>query len=428
MRAKKYIKFLTWREDDRGNVTLGANTRINPATNCAQLGTYDSAEYPTDLDLYVKSRLTSPAQLHQWLGFEVDVRNKFVDTEQVTGVQFRLSDGTSEYWWNGAAWEVNTSDWNSEAEVANNISSFGTSTKRLQVVVNLWTTDPSQTPELAGIKVLYSATVNSEIEDLIERSLVPLLKSSLRPLARVTLVKSDAEDDDEIEIPQYRIDTDYRFVGVDAVFNHTDDPDHENDLYDSHTTRSTPSDLWHNGTVNVITLSESVDAGKLLWLQLLYEPVVTLGANQDYYELAHVPALVIERLEYHGRALRGENYVGNRSDGTAVVIGTVLQGRLEMTVAVTTDKIFDSFGMSDELEAFFGGNPLIASVGLDDSYRLRVVGTLDFSTPLVNNELRTWRITAYIEDVLVYVRDERSDYLVNRLMIEGTLDVEVTEP
>lgn len=427
MQTKSYIKFFTWRDDQRAEVTLGPGTRINPATNCAQLGSYNSSVYPLDSDLYVKSRVTDPTAVRQWLGFEPIIRHKFVDNQQVTGEGFRLSDGTDEYWWSGAAWVVSTTAWNTMAEVAENISTFPVASKKLQVVVNLSTTDPEQTPELVEVRVLYAADVVSEIEDLVVRSLVPRLKADIRPVARVPLVKHEGDALDEISLALYKIDTDYRFVGSVAVYCDSDDPGHDTDLYQSHTSKSTPTDPWHDGTVDVITLSQDVAVGKSMWLELEYEPFVNLYTNQDFYELAHVPAIVVERLVYSGRELRGDNFVGDRGAGTAHVIPRVYQGPLELTIAVTTDKLYDSTAMHDEVATFLSDNQTLKSVGIDEAYRLRSVGTLDFSTALVNNELRTWRITVNLENVLVYARGGTTEKLITTFVVEGSLDVEVGE-
>ena len=43
----------------------------------------------------------------------------------ITGAGYRLTDGTDEYWHNGASWEVNTTDWNTEEEVAAEIRARG---------------------------------------------------------------------------------------------------------------------------------------------------------------------------------------------------------------------------------------------------------------------------------------------------------------
>lgn len=428
MRTKNYIKFLTWHDDERADVTLGPGTRINPQTNCAQLGTYGSDIYSTDLDLYVKSRVTSPQNVRRWVGFDCEVKHKFVDNERVTSVGFRLSDGVDEYWWNGAGWSVNTSSWNSEEEVAANIAAFSALAKTIQVVVNLSTLVETETPELVMVRVLYAADVVSEIEDIVERSLIPRLKSEIRPFARVPMLKHADDLLNEISLSLYKIDTDYRFVGAITVYNHTDDPTHEVDLYQSHTTKSTPQDPWHDGTVDVITLSQDVDIGKTIWLEMEYEPFVNLNTNQDYYELAHVPSLVVERVTYHGRELVDANFVADRSSLTAALLRRVYQGMVELTLAVTTDKLYDSTAMQDELFTFFADHPTLESVGLDESYRFRHVGTLDFSTGLVNNELRTWRITAYVDDVLVFARGDRSAKLIERFIVNGDVSFEIGGP
>lgn len=424
MELRSFIKLFTWEEGDRDRVVLGPNTRINPLTNRAQLGTYGVSTYPTADDLYVKSWLTNPLAVRQWQGFEATVLHKRAGdaNEVVTSAGFRLSDGTNEYWWNGAAWEVNAANWNTEAEVAANISSFPATARKLQAIVNLKTTDPSVTPELVEVKVLFGALLDSEIEDMVERTLVPAMRE-LRPIARVPLAKTDSNN--TIRLNDYQMDSDYRFVGVDAVFNHTDDPVHTVDLYESHTTRSTPDDPWTDGTVDVITLNAQVQDGKTVWLRLRYEPVVAVATSRDWYELEHVPALIIEDVAYRASKLGGEDHVGNKADYSAKVIPAPLQGRLEISVRGVADKLIDSERLAAALDRFFGANRSLASTGLDEAYRLWLVDEQVYRGSPNAEDVHEWRKTIRIENFRVWDQGAVDGYLVKRFVITGSLDAVV---
>jgi hypothetical protein len=424
MELRKFIKLFTWHELDRERVVLGPDTRLNPETNRAQLGTYGEEDYPTADNLYVKSWVANPRAVRQWQGFEATVIHKRAGNDNAikTSAAFRLSDGTSEYWWNGGAWVVSTASWNTEAEVAANISEFPATERKLQVVVNLKTTDPSVTPELVEVKVLYGALLDSEIEDMVERSLMPALRA-LRPITRVTLAK--AGSDTSIELNTYKLDTDYRVVDVDAVFNHTDDPEHVVDLYESHTTRSTPSDPWTDGTVDVITLNALVAAGKTVWLRLRYEPVVAVATSRDWYELEHVPALIIESVTYRGNKLGGEDHVGNKSDGSAWVIPAPRQGRLELTLRGVADKLIDAERLNHAVLGFFGDHPSLRSTGLDEPYRLWLVSEQEFRGRPNAEDVHEWRKTFRIENFRVWDQGAEPGYLVQRFLVRGSLDVVV---
>ena len=423
MEIRSFIKLFTWTEEDRGRVVLGTDTRLNPVTHRAQLGTYGVNAFPTADDLYVKSWVSNPRAVKQWQGFEATVIHKNIEDVQVTSVNYRLSDGTDQYWWNGSSWEVNTSSWNTEEEVAANISQFPVIARKIQVVVNLKTTDPTVTPELVEIKVLYGALLDSEVEDMVLRSLIPALRSYVHPVTRVPLAKAGSNN--TIDLNDYKTDADFRFVGVDAVFNDTDDPQHDTDLYESHTVRSTPGVPWTDGTVDVITLNALVDDGKRVWLRMLYEPVVAIETSRDWYELEHIPSLIIESITYEARKLPGEDYVGNKGDGTAVIVPAPLQGRLSLGLRGVAGLLVDHNRLADKVKRFFGDNPTLASTGLDESYRLWLVDEHEHRGGPNAEDIHTWRKTLRIENFRVWDQGARGGYLVKRFVITGSLGVTV---
>lgn len=420
---RTFIKQFTWEEGDRERVVLGPGTRLNPETHRAQLGSWDSEQYPTDPNLYVKSWLTNPRAVRRWIGFEAYVVHKRVDGEQVTSEGFRLSDGTDEYWWDGVGWVVSGSGWNTQAQVAANISEFPAATRKLQVVVNLATSNAAYTPELIEVRVAYEALLDSEIEDMVMRSFVPALREAVRAVTRFPIPK--AESSNKIRLSDYQLDGDMRIVGVDAAYNHVDDPDHNEDLFESFTTRSTPDDPWTDGTVDVITLNKLVPDGVSVWLRLLYEPVVAIETSRDWYELAHVPALVIESVSFTGRKLWGEDHVGNRGDYTAKVLPAPRQGRLDIGLAGIADKLPDHDRLSAAVTRFFGERPSLASTGLDESYRLWLVGDYERRGGPNAEDLHTWRKTIRIEDFRVWDQDARDGHLVQRFVIQGSLGVTI---
>jgi len=422
MELRSFIKLFTWEESDRRRIVLGSDTRINPDTNRAQLGSYDSSVYPTDSDLYVKSWIANPGEVREWQGFEATIIHKTVNGVQVTGEGFRLSDGTDEYWWNGASWETNTADWNTEVEVAENISSFSATARKIQIVVNLSTTDETQTPELVEVKVLFGALLDSELEDLVLRSLVPALRSGVRPITRFVLT---AIETDQIDLKQFKLDGDYRVVDVDAVFNETTDPNHNTDLYQSHTLRSEPTDSWVDGQVDVITLSSSVSIGNTLWLRLRYEPVVAIETSRDYYEIEHVPCLCIERITYEAREFGGDHHVGNKNDYTAKVLKSPLQGTLEMSLVGMSGKLVDNERLNGEVNRFFGSSRVIRSTGLDESYRLRLMREHEHRSRANAADLRTWTKIIRVENFRTWHRSVEDGYLVNRFLIQGDASVTV---
>lgn len=424
MDLRDFIKHFTFKERDRDVITLGPSTRLNPTTHRAQLAESAAGTYSTDAGLYVKTWLAQPQAVREWRGFEAYVVHKKIRNEQVTSLGFRLSNGTDEFYWTGSEWEVNTVDWNTEAEVADNISSFSAASRKLQVVVNLATSNELVTPELIEIRVLYGALLDSEIEDIVFRSFVPALRSAVRSVTRFIITK--AADGDTIALDDFPLEGDYRVVGVDAAFNYTDDPGLDTDLFQSHTSKSTPSDPWTDGTVDVITLSSSVDAGKRVWLRLQLEPVVADQTSRDWYEVEHLPSLLIESVSFIESAQRqGDDYVGNRNDATAKLLPGPTQGTLQVALAGITDKIVDSLRLGAVVNRYFGDSPTLVSTGLDESYRLRLVDVHDSRNSPNEQDVRAWRKVFYIEHFCVWDRASVDAYLVKRFQTTGNVAVTV---
>ena len=424
MQLRNFVKHFTFLERDRSGVVLGPDTRMNAVTHRAQLQEQSDGSYSTADDLYVKTRLAQPQSAREWRGFEAMAVHKKVDNVQVTSLAFRLSDGTDEYWWDGGAWAVSTSQWNTEAEVAGNISTFPTSSRKLQVVTNLKTTNSLVTPELIEIKVLYGALLDSEIEDIIFRSLVPSIRSAVRTVTRYVVEK--VASNNTIALDDFPIEGDYRVVDVGAVFNYTDDPNLDTDLYESHTLKSLPADPWHDGTVDTITLSALVAAGKQVWIRLLVEPVVADETSRDWYEIEHLPSLIIEGVSFVASAQReGEDHVGDRSGTSAKVLPAPTQGTLEVTLAGIADKLADSLRLSAAVTRYFGANPLLLSTGLDESYRLRLVDVHESRNSPNEEDIRAWRKAFQIENFCVWDRASVDGYLVNRFQTTGDMSITV---
>lgn len=400
------IKTLYWREQDRSDVMLGSGTRINPETNRAQLEADSSGAYPTTADLYVRSRLTTPQAVRAWSGFEAMALNKSNEQNAVvTSVSFRLSDGAADYYWDGASWSVaGAGQWSSEADVATNISAFPATPRKLQVVANLKTSDAAFTPELVKVKVLYDAVIEFQ-EDLIYRSLVPLVRSSVRPIARA--VFSTSAVGASFNVSELALETGYDIVGVDSVFNYTADPSLDTDLLQS----------YDSGT-GVVTLSSSVAAGVELYVRFVYRPVVAVTTSQDYIDAEMLPQLTIADIRFAGaEAPNGADSVTDKSAGTAVIVPSPLQGALDFTLLGVTDKAVDAQRLIEAVNTFARATPLLWSTGLDEPYRLQVVEEYEARGEPTQSEIHVGRATFRVHNFRQWLAADYTDQIVSNLQL-----------
>jgi len=410
MRLLKLIKEFRFSEDVRAKITLGTDVRLNPDEHWLQLKA-GSDGYPLTSDLYAKTWVSNPESVKQWIGFEAEVLHTKVNTVQVTSVGYQISDGTTDRYWSGAAWvAAGASDWNTEEEVAANIGTYPVTERKLQVILNLKTTDKVATPKVLAIKVLYASAIEFQ-EDIIYRSLVPALRDGVRPRARVPFTAATTTD--TFDLDDLGIETPYNIVDVDAVFNDTDDPNHLTDLLDTYT----PS-------TKVITLTSTIAQGKTVWVDFLWEPEVAVTTSQDYSEVEKVPAIVLDDINLVDASVRGQKEsVVNRNDGTAVTLQRPLVGDLEILMHLLTDKGVDLQRLATEVKRFFANNPLLRSVGTDEEYRLWVLDEFDMTTAANRGDIHTGRLRFSIVGVRYYLRDAVDGYGIKKFHLTGDMDV-----
>lgn len=411
MRTRKIIKHFDFAEINRRRLTFHAKARLDPARDRVLLKETLNG-YPTDNDIYVKSWIAYPECARQWIGFQADVVTPAVDGAQVTSVKFRLGDGTNERYWNGTSWVVSTSLWNTEAEVANNISSFPATSSKIQIVVNLKTTDASVTPELIRVRVLYLSDIEFQ-EDYVYRLLVRSLRDNVRPIADYPIKL--AATGTTVDLDSYPLETPYNLVSIDAVFNHTDDPTHRVDLFSS-----------YNPSTKVITLSTSVEANKTLWIQFVYAPEVAVTTSSEYHEVAKTPAIVLEDVNLVRSSEVGwDDSVINKDSGHGWKILSPLRGDLEVSLLLLADKGLDLHKMADEVKRYCLNNPLVRSPGLDEEYRLWLMEEFDMANLIKLGDVHTARMLLRLVNVMFALRDAVEVHAVKRFNLTGEMSATI---
>ena len=413
----KLIKEFRFEEVNRSKVILTPETRLNPDVNRLELVVGNTVGV-------ARTWVTNPKNAKQWLSFEAIVEHDLdfggPPAPQLSSLAFRLSDGTDEFWWDGGAWVVNTTNWNTEAEVANNIATFPIASQKLQVVIQLSTT--RDTPRIKALKVLYASDVSFQ-EDIIYRSLVRSLKANVRPIADYGIDPQSAAPVTTLDLKNdFPLETPYNVVGIDSVYDYDADPDRLTDLFDGGS---------YDTNTMVITLGTSLPAGNRALVRFVWEPEVAVTTSQDYHEVAKLPSLVLADINLVGVTERGEDdAVVNRDSGAATKVGGPLQGDIEVVLFGLTDKGVDHHRLSDELKGYFRNHPLLNSQGVDEEFSLWLIDEYDMQNPLTGSggpDLHTGRAQFRIRDVKFYVRDSVDSFGVERFLATGTEDFTIAE-
>lgn len=412
MDVKRLIKEWRFEERRRDDIELGADVRLNPNEHRLELKPGTDGIFPTSSDLYAKTWIANPSAVKQWLGFEADVEHVVVETDVLTEVAFRIDDGTDERYWDGGAWAVaGVSNWNTEQELADELVNFPATDKKLGIVINLKSLDGRATPTVKRVKVLWGGVVEFT-EDMLYRSLVPLLKEELRPIATVAIKMSATSS--TIDLGAVGIQTQYEITDVDSVFDHTNDPDHMVDLLDS-----------YNPSTMVATLTTTVAAGDLAWVRFKYQPLVAVTTSADFDELDSVPAVIVDDFDFvNANQVVAEPSVANKGAKEAVVLRTPIKGDFAGILRIDTDKGTDQTRVADEVKRLFRRNPVIRSRGLDEEFRFWLVSEHDLrATPNltgIHSGVATFRIQN------VYFWEESEDVpIVTKMIFEGDMNFEI---
>jgi hypothetical protein len=403
-RLKKLVKKFEFIEENRSRITLGSTSvRLSPESAALQLRAINDT-YPTTADLFAKTWLTNPRSVKRWIGFEsVHVNGENSLGVEQTAVLFRLNDGTDDRFWDGAAWSVaSSSDWNTEEEVATNISTFPVTSQSLQVVINLSTSDSAYTPYVYAIKVLYESDAEMS-EDLLARGLLAALKTNIRPIARLQV---DSDETDEIVLAP---ETPYDIVSVDAVYNVTADPNRLVDLYDS-----------YDSSTQTVTLTAAQDAGDQLLVQFCYRPVAAIMTSQDFTELARVPAITIEDFrETRSFDVSGAESVVNKATGSGWRLQGGRQTTYEVPLRMIASKEFDVQRLGDELRRFFRSTSVLTIPGVDEQVRIQVIDETDAQNYANLGGMHFGRMRFRIVNAVSYLDDAEQVYGIRRIVFTG---------
>lgn len=380
--------------------------RLDPADHLLKLKADANGAFPTDANLSIKTQEFWPRTNKAWRGFFA-----IVSTPTGTSIGFKLNNGTDDYYWTGSVWAVaGASDWNTEAEIAANIATFDVG--KLHVVVNLVTTDATATPALQYILVGYYAQIVF-LEQWIYRTLVPLLREGCRPYAHWAIPIGSITS--TIDLNNYRLDTPFNVVGIDTVYNHTDDPDHYTDIFSSYDT----------GT-KIITLTTPIAAGKVAWINFTYEPIVAVLTSTDYHELRKVPALTLEDLRLTAAHEGGwTNALIDKGAGTGVVYESPRQCRLEGDIVIHAPRGLDEMALAEEVLAFLSDNQTVTIRGTGEKADWMLKDPYARSSNAERNDLRTATIGFKLWPLLMWIRPARSAgvYAVTGMRLTGDVDV-----
>jgi len=402
MRVRKLVKRFDFSNDERANVTLGSGVRLAYERQQLELIAVNNV-YSTAPDLFAKTRLTTPATCKGWIGFECEAKmKKNAAGTVVTSLGFRLSrDGATQLWWNGAAWTAAApGQWNTEAEICSHIAAF--TGQSIQVIVNLKTSDGAFTPEVRAVKLLWNSDIEFQ-QEYIARSMIPAMREEILPISEYAVDLTSASTTIDLK----KIETPYDIVSIDSVYNLTNDPTKQTNIFSS-----------YNSATKVVTFT-SVGAGKRVLIRFVYAPSVVIIQSQDFAELSQIPAVCIESIfmEHMVECDPGESVI-NRETGAGWQLTDGYQQDINFTVRYTTDKTADLDALADQVKKFFQSR-LLRCRGQDEYVALYTIEEYSHQPSALQSELHSARLRARICNAPFFLKDAVAVQGVLRVLITG---------
>ena len=284
--------------------------------------------------------------------------------------------------------------------VATNIAAYPFAP--IQVVINPSTSDARFTPELRRVKLLWESDIEFQ-EEYVARSLLPELRETLRPIAELDVKVAAGTTTIDLN----SIETPYNVESVDAVYNMTADPERRTDIFQGYV----------SGT-KIVTFA-APGATSVIRVRFVYAPVVAIATDQDFTELAKVPAIVLESIdETYGFAAPTAEHVINRETGEGWQLDGAWTADINITIRWVADKTKDADRLGGAVRQFFCDRILRAR-GQDEFFAVYTIEDYNHQPGSNQSSLHSGTLRARICNTVSYQKDAVQVTAVKRFVVTG---------
>ena len=369
---------------DSTKVRLNTENKVEPGI---MLKADSLGNYPTDDDLFIETPLIEPNAVKTWLLFEpiFESEQGTLDLPDGTSLGFKVKTSGDDYYWDGADWVVaGLSNWNTEAEIRINISTFPIVTignKKIGFIINLKTTDKKVTPKVSELKLLGQFDIEY-FDDLVYDSLIRLLNTDFRSTS-VVRFNTGSSSISSINLATILENKGYNIFDVESVYNLTDDSLKLTNLHSSYALGTVKQD-GHTFEAGTETFNASIPANKLVDIKFNYVPEISVKVNQDYFETPAYPHIVFTRIktvDKTGFIMRATNsvtqdFIRDKENDSAVVHDSPSQNSYRFDFMLYTAEI-DQFTLTDAIRRFFAQTKKLITWGLANTHNLIIVDEID---------------------------------------------------
>ncbi len=246
----------------------------------------DHWEYVPAAGNTVELKRWSPQSVKSWLAFS-EVSTK----PDGTSIFWQLKDGTQALFHNGIAWVAATDfDWNTEAEIADHMTTFPIADKTVRPIVRLFTVDMFETPVLTEHKFFMGGLFDSW-EDFLD-SVLSALETNTSFFSGIARKVVSATTTLNLFTDQlWKSQQSLTIADVDAVYDHTADPSHDTDILSS-----------YDANTGAVILTVTVPAGNQIWVRRALRPDIIINyRNSEFIEVAQTPSVIVETIQATGQ-------------------------------------------------------------------------------------------------------------------------------
>ncbi|MCK5019297.1 MAG: hypothetical protein KAS32_19715 [Candidatus Peribacteraceae bacterium] len=386
---------LTW--DSTPGTGFGGVFRIDGVEFHSETGT--GSRTAVELDTYaVGSYFGSAADFTL---DEVQVFDTVQHTADYTPLTYEFPVGVD-------GWSsITSSVWNTEDEISANISTFTETitSKKIKFIAKLRTTDDEETPILYGYKLLIGAQFDWW-EDLVIRSLVPSLRNNF------TFIK-DFSAQQNATGTTFNIKTDADFIpeedlnisSIDAVYNHTDDSNHDTDLFNS-----------YNSGTGLVTLTTSVAEDKVLFIRFVVQPEIALNfTDADYTEVAKTPAIILDSMNVTGHEVKAEKVIVDKVTPKGYRMNNPFWcERVTFLGVLTSSKNVDAMRAVTAIHEYMYNavGKSLQTKALDTKLSMTIEGTSRYSPRVNFGGLRSSSFQITINNFYAWLKDIEEHYVI----------------
>ena len=415
---KKLLKRYDFTTRKRRELTFSDKDkiRLNDDEKTDQALTLVGSSYDMGDDNWVLLPKMSPKKLKKWLLFEA-----LEETPENTSVGYRVVLTSGEFYHDGAAWTTpsDVSHWNDFKTVNRKIKELNLEDFDIQIKVKLKTTDASSTPRVKWIKLLAEVFIDPW-DDLIYDTIVGSMQDSLRASTALEFAVANNITSINLETDIQIQNKGYNFTNVLAAYNISTDPNQFNNIADNYA----PGDLRPDGTneFGTVNLTEQVNAGEILRIEMEHVPEIAVYTNQDYYEPERLPAIVFERVasvrirQGHDQELNGGqgDNIRDFDNMEAIYIPRPRQSTVRFEFAVWSSLI-DMSRVCDGIDRWISNNKTIRSFGFDEVLNMDSVNEIETSDKTNLDDVVMANGSFQLRGVPFYKRQEKTIPLVQTI-------------